>query len=196
MKKLLGILLLAALFAACSQESKSPKAVEEDMSASIFQLNSSWQNQDGKEMKLKDLQGKTLVVVMIYTSCKTACPLLVGAMKKIESQVSPKNLEKTSFVLVSIDPNTDTPARLKSFAKENNMTAPQWVFLRSSENNTQEFANVLAMKYKKISPMDFSHSNIITIFSPNGTMQLQEEGLNINTEKVAAEVDEVVSKYN
>ena len=46
----------------------------------------------------------------------------------------------------------------------------------------------------KISPLDFSHSNIITIFSPDGRMQSQEEGLDVKTDDIAAKVGEVV-KY-
>jgi len=48
------------------------------------------------------------------------------------------------------------------------------------------------MKYKKISPVDFSHSNIISIFSPDGTLVSQEEGTSINTQKVADKVNETV----
>ena len=66
--------------------------------------------------------------------------------------------------------------------------------MRGDEKSTQEFANVLSMKYKKISPLDFSHSNIITIFSPDGRMQSQEEGLDVKTDDIAAKVGEVV-KY-
>ena len=72
------------------------------------------------------------------------------------------------------------------------MSDPQWVFLRSSEAATQEFANVLSMKYKKISPIDFSHSNIISIFNPIGELISQEEGLEINAKKVAEKVNNSV----
>ena len=68
--------------------------------------------------------------------------------------------------MVSIDPKTDTPERLKSFEIENKMNQDPWFFLRSSEENTREFAAVLAVNYKKISPIDFSHSNIISVFNP------------------------------
>jgi protein SCO1/2 len=66
-----------------------------------------------------------------------------------------------------------------------------WVFLRSNEADTQEFANVLAMKYKKISPVDFSHSNIISIFNKEGKLIMQEEGLEIDVAKVAGEVNKL-----
>jgi protein SCO1/2 len=74
------------------------------------------------------------------------------------------------------------------------MDADQWVFLTSNEDNTQELANVLSMKYKEISPMDFSHSNIITVFNPNGELVSQEEGLEINVAKVVGIVEKTVKE--
>lgn len=184
---------LACLFflTSCKDDHKTMAPLP---SNSIFNLQTTWQNQDNESLKLNDLRGKTLVVVMIYTSCQFACPMLVANMKKIEKKIDPSNLSKVSMVLVSIDPKTDTPERLKSFAKDNNMDDKQWIFLRGDDKSTQEFANVLSMKYKKISPIDFSHSNIITIFSPDGQMQSQEEGLDINTASVASKVNDVIQK--
>ena len=192
MKKIFLLLTSClVLLTSCKEDKKDETPLPSD---SIFNLQTSWQNQDNETIKLNDLKGKTLVVVMIYTSCKVACPILVSNMKKIEQKINPSDLSKVSLVLVSIDPKTDTPEKLASFAKDNNMEGDQWIFLRGAEKSTQEFANVLSMKYKKISPLDFSHSNIITIFSPDGRMQSQEEGLDVKTDDIAAKVGEVV-KY-
>ena len=46
------------------------------------------------------------------------------------------------------------------------------------------------MKYKKISPIDFSHSNIISVFSADGKLMSQEEG-NIDVNKVVENVEKV-----
>ncbi len=183
---------LAAMFllTSCEDKQKHPEPLPSD---SIFNLSSQWKNQYGDSLYLKDLQGKTLVVVMIYTSCKTACPILVSKMKSIESKIAKKDKRDVSLVLVSIDPETDTPARLHEFAKTNQMSDPQWVFLTSNESSTQEFANVLSMKYKKISPIDFSHSNIISVFSPDGQLVSQEEGA-IDVDKVVLTLHETVQK--
>lgn len=178
------------MFISCKQEKSK---VAELPSDSIFNLTSTWKNQHGDSLQLKNLQGKTLVVVMIYTTCKSACPILVAKMKTIESKIDKKDLNKVSLVLVSIDPETDTPERLNEFAKSNKMDAPQWIFLTSNEEDTQEFANVLALKYKKISPIDFSHSNIISVFSPQGQLVSQEEG-SIDVDKVVKSVHEIVKK--
>ncbi|SMO70197.1 protein SCO1/2 [Saccharicrinis carchari] len=159
---------------------------------SIYNLPSVWTNQDNHAIELKELKGSVLVMVMIYTSCKAACPRLVADMRAIEKQIPEKNKNMVKLVLVSIDPETDTPERLKQFAIENKMDADQWVFLRGSKADTREFAAVLAVNYKKISPIDFSHSNIISVFNQQGELVHQKEGLGIDLEKTVGKILELV----
>lgn len=172
-----------------------PEENTEEMNAelpdlSIFHLPSAWTTQNNENIHLKELQGNVLVMVMIYTSCQAACPRLVADMRSIESKVKEKVTKDVKYILVSIDPDTDTPERLSSFSKENLMSGEQWIFLRGTEESTREFANVLAVKYKKISPMDFSHSNIISVFNQNGELVHQQEGLGVdNKETVSAIIE-------
>ncbi len=157
---------------------------------SIYNLPSHWTTQNGEDIELKTLQGNVVVMVMIYTTCKAACPRLVADMRNIEKQVPEEKKNDVQYVFVSIDPETDTPERLKAFAKENEMEDDKWLFLRGTKEDTREFAAVLAVSYKEISPMDFSHSNIISVFDQRGEMVLQQEGLGVdNKETVAAIID-------
>src|SRR5690606_29519472 len=54
---------------------------------SIYNLPSVWTTQDEKEIELKELQGDVVVMVMVYTSCKAACPRLAADMREIEKQI-------------------------------------------------------------------------------------------------------------
>ncbi|WP_445737980.1 SCO family protein [Mariniflexile sp.] len=161
---------------------------------SIFNLTSKWNTEEGKTIQLSDLKGKTIAMVMIYTTCKAACPRLVADMRNIESQIPKDNLKDLSFVLVSMDPETDTPQRLKAFAIENKMDGEQWTFLQGTASGVREFANVLAVKYKQISPMDFSHSNIISVFDPNGELMHQQEGLGVDNKETIKTIVDLTSK--
>jgi len=161
---------------------------------SIYNLPSKWTTQNGKDIELKSLRGNVLVMVMIYTSCKAACPRLVADMRDIESKLDKKTEQNVKLILVSIDPKTDTPERLKAFAIENHMNQEPWTFLRSSEENTREFAAVLAVNYKQISPIDFSHSNIISVFNPEGELIFQQEGLGVNNEKTIEAINQEAGK--
>ncbi|WP_147678264.1 SCO family protein [Algibacter pacificus] len=155
---------------------------------SIFNLTSNWHTEENKTIQLKELKGKTLVMVMIYTSCKAACPRLVADMRNIEAQLPDDKIKDLQFVLISIDPTTDTPERLKSFAIENMMDGEQWMFLQGTESGVREFANVLSVKYKEISPIDFSHSNIISVFNPAGELIHQQEGLGVDNKETIASI--------
>ncbi len=161
---------------------------------SIFNLTSKWNTEEGKTIQLEDLKGKTLVMVMIYTTCKAACPRLVADMRNIEAQIPNENLKDLNFILVSIDPETDTPERLKAFAIENFMDDEQWTFLQGTKNSVREFANVLAVKYKQITPMDFSHSNIISVFNSGGELIHQQEGLGVDNKETIQTILDLTNK--
>ncbi|MFK7001649.1 SCO family protein [Flavobacterium oreochromis] len=190
MKNLVLILSFLSLLGCKKAETKAENnAISQ---TSIFNLTSEWKTQDNKTIHLQDLKGKVTVMVMIYTTCKAACPRLVADMRDIESKMPKNKLTDLNFVLVSIDPETDTPERLKKFAKENLMDASHWTFLQGNTNTVQEFANVLAVKYKKISPMDFSHSNIISVFNKKGELVHQQEGLGVNNKTTINKIIETL----
>lgn len=196
MLRYFSLLSIIFLLVACNNStSKKEDYVDDSLELtelpdmSIYHLPSNWTTQDGEEIELKDLQGKTLVAVMIYTSCQASCPRLIADVRHIEHDV-PKELDgKVQYVFVSIDPKVDTPERLKAFAKENQMEDDKWLFLRGSDADTREFAAVLAVSYKAISPIDFSHSNIVSVFNSQGELTYQREGLGTNNQKV---VDAIV----
>ncbi|WP_233530622.1 SCO family protein [Gelidibacter salicanalis] len=168
-------------------------ASDEISETSIFNLTSTWTDQNGEDLQLEELKGDVLVMVMIYTSCKAACPRLVADMRNIEERLPKNAKDNLKLVFVSIDPKTDTPERLKAFAEENVMDKAPWLFLRSSEDNTREFAAVMAVNYKKISPLDFSHSNIISVFNKRGEMMFQQEGLGVNSDATVKHIEEAIA---
>jgi protein SCO1/2 len=191
----LPILILVFTFQSCNKK----EAVDKDKpisDLSIYNLPSKWTNQNGQNIEMKDLRGKVLVMVMIYTSCKSACPRLVADMRNIESRLPDNIKENVKLVLVSIDPEVDTPKRLKAFSIENKMEGKQWLFLRSTEENTREFAAVLAVNYKKIAPLEFSHSNIISVFNAEGELAYQQEGLGVNSDATIKKITEEAVKLN
>jgi protein SCO1/2 len=199
MKKIIiAVFILLFSLQSCKEKSKEASSTvpknKEISDLSIYNLPSEWTTQDGKNIELKSLNGNVLVMVMIYTSCKAACPRLVADMRNIEAKLNQKTKKKVKLILVSIDPVTDTPKKLKSFAIANKMNNEPWLFLRSTEDNTREFAAILAVNYKQISPMEFSHSNIISVFNPKGELIYQQEGLGVNNDQTVNKINEEAGK--
>ena len=170
------------------QQAESAKPTEIS-DISIYNLPETWTTQNGNDVQWKDFKGNVLVVVMIYTSCKAACPILIADMRDIRKTVDASDMphkKKVKYILVSID--------LKKFAQESGMDDDQWVFLRSDEEKTREFAAVLAVNYKQISPVDFSHSNIISVFNADGELAAQQEGLGIDRTSIVQEIRKQLEK--
>jgi protein SCO1/2 len=195
-KLFLGLMIVLLTLQGCINKSEADTKDKPISDLSIYNLPSKWTNQNGQNLEMKDLKGKVLVMVMIYTSCKSACPRLVADMRNIEERLPENIKENVKLVLVSIDPKVDTPKRLKAFSIENKMEGEQWLFLRSTEENTREFAAVLAVNYKKISPLDFSHSNIISVFNTDGELTYQQEGLGVNSDQTIKKITEEADKLN
>ena len=165
---------------------KVPELAEGEVSeASIFNLGSQWKTQNEDTLQLKDFKDNPFVAVMVYTSCQAACPRLVADMRNIKSAVNQSNVQ---YVLISIDPETDTPERLREFAQEEQLDGDQWTLLQGQLDDVREFSNVVSVKYKKISPIDFAHTNIISVFDGEGVLQFQQEGLGADYTQLIEEV--------
>ena len=140
---------------------------------SVYDLDSRWRDQRGAARPLSSLRGRPQVVAMIYTHCSTTCPFTVAEMKRIERE-SPRDV---GFVLVSLDPARDDPARLATFASERGLDASRWTLLDGSDDDVRELATVLGVRYRRLSPDELAHSNALTLLGPEGAVVYQHAGL-------------------
>lgn len=143
---------------------------------SIYNLNSVWVDQHGDERRLASLGGRAQVVAMVYTNCTFACPRLLADMKRIEARIDPEHLGDVGFVLISIDPDRDTPERLREFATGARLDPERWTLLHGGEFEIREVAALLGVKYRRTSETDFAHSNVITVLNPAGEVVHRQTG--------------------
>ncbi|MBX3009694.1 MAG: SCO family protein [Melioribacteraceae bacterium] len=158
----------------CATESGKGEISE----TSIFQLDSKWVTEENKELSLAQLNGKSIVMTMFFASCTYACPIIVNDMKKIEASISKNKLENTEFLLISIDPERDTPEALKDFAERYKLDSKRWTLITGTKDGIDELAAVTGFKYKKEPEGSYSHSNIINIINERGEITFQHFGLN------------------
>lgn len=151
---------------------------------SVYDLTSEWRDQDNNKIALSDLGDKVRVIVMGYTSCKFACPRLIADLIAIENGLKddPVN-DEVAYSFISIDPESDTPATLKKLESQYKFTATKWKIITGDEDGVLELAVALGMKYRKTSPIDFAHSNIITVLRRDGSIAYQQVGLGADKTK-------------
>lgn len=85
-----------------------------------------------------DFHGRVSVVSFLFTRCQTQCPLIVGALKQIQSEFEGKSLFR--IVSVSIDPVYDTPAVLAEYAKKVSANPSVWRFLAGESDAIEGLA--------------------------------------------------------
>jgi protein SCO1 len=90
---------------------------------------------DGRPVRLRDVLSANEPVMLnfIFTTCGTICPAMVRVFSDVPARLdaSEKNLRMIS---ISIDPDNDTPAQLKSYAK-NFAAGARWQFLTGRLND-------------------------------------------------------------
>lgn len=159
---------------------------------SLYQLENSWQTHSGKTIKLAEFSGKPVLLAMVYASCKNACPRIIADMQRIQADVSKAHPNLANFVLVSIDPEVDTPARLAQLAQKSHLNA-QWQLLRGDSNSVMELAALLGVQYRKISDKDYAHSNLITVLNAKGEIVHRQEGLGVDPAQTVQVLNQLMS---
>lgn len=85
-------------------------------------------DQDGEPVDESILDGNVTIVDFIFTNCPFACPGLGAAMLRLQSELAGTPVR---FLSVSVDPDRDTPERLREYAAESLPGADlaRWSFL-------------------------------------------------------------------
>lgn len=69
-----------------------------------------------KDLSLKDLRGKVVVLYFGYTQCPDICPTSLALLTQALSQMSQEELAGVQSLFVSVDPDRDNVTRLKEYA--------------------------------------------------------------------------------
>lgn len=87
-------------------------------------------DQDGRKLSFHSdlIKGKTVAINFIFTTCTTICPPLTATMRQVQREMGERVGRDVWLISVSVDPLTDTPDRLKSFAAKF-AAGPGWTFV-------------------------------------------------------------------
>ena len=139
---------------------------------SLYQIESKWSTQDGREIELKDLQGRPTILAMVYFSCKYVCPVIISSIQNLESKLNKKIQKQTQVVLVSFDPEKDTPDAMAAYAEKAKLDTKRWILMTNKkEDKIRELAASLNFKYEKKGEGDYTHSFMIFVLDKDGVIK-------------------------
>ena len=93
-------------------------------------------DQDGRKLKFYTdvLKGKTVIINALFTSCTNVCPPMSRNFERIQQALGERLGKDVFLVSLTVDPQTDTPAKLKEYAQKFH-ARPGWSFLTGKKEN-------------------------------------------------------------
>lgn len=74
------------------------------------------------------MKGEVWVVGFFFVECRTLCPRILAAMNTLEDKYEDMGFD-INLIAVSVDPENDTPAKMKAKAAEYGVDHDRWTFL-------------------------------------------------------------------
>lgn len=152
--------------------------VKADDEISLADLGAHWKTDDNRDITFHDLLGSPYILTMMYTSCRSTCPITV---KKLHDfyQVAEKQGIRPKFVLVSFDGSRDNPEALKAFREMHELSKEQWTLLSGDVGSIRKLAVLLGVSYQQDQDTgEFTHTNQFTFVDGRGIVTQTIVGLN------------------
>ncbi|WP_095093188.1 SCO family protein [Pseudomonas sp. Irchel 3A5] len=129
-------------------------------------------NQDGQPVQLNGFKDKWTLLFFGYTYCPDICPTTLAQLRQIKSELPKETLSKLRVVLISVDPNRDTPQQLKQYL---GYFDKDFVGVTGSVPDIQKLANGVSIPFI---PADTSkpgytvdHSGNLALLGPDGNQR-------------------------
>jgi protein SCO1/2 len=108
--------------------------------------------QDGKALRFYDdlIDGKIFVLSFLFTTCRDICPLATARLAELQDKLGDAMGRDVFFYSLSIDPETDTPARLKEYA-DTFRAGPGWLFLTGRPEDVHALRHKLGERSRVLS---------------------------------------------
>lgn len=133
--------------------------------------------QDGRRLALADLRGTVVAVTFIYASCADTCPLLTAKLVGVQQRLEPALRARARFVAITVDPDRDTPAVLRSYAEGHGARPPGWAFLTGTREEIQEVARGYGVFLRRNPEGDVDHTFLTSLVDGDGVLRVQYLGV-------------------
>jgi protein SCO1 len=165
---LIALLLAAAASVQAADKLKSGTFEPARMAPQISQ-----QAADGKDFALDRYRGKVVVLEFGYASCADVCPVSLALLKQARERLGPKG-DKLQVVFVTVDPQRDTPSRLKDYLAQFD---PSFIGLTGSEEQMAAIRKAYGITATKNmveaskTAYTMGHSSYLYFIDPQGMLR-------------------------
>jgi protein SCO1/2 len=150
-------------------------------------------DQSNKIFKFHTFKGKVLLVDFAYTTCPDVCPLMTAAMRSVQDELTPAERKLVHLIMVTTDPEIDSPAVLASYAKRYHVDLSNWSFLTGDEPSLAQVWKNFGVGVKKIARGLVDHTPLTAIIDQNGVMRFGYYGTAPDSKMVLSDMRRLLS---
>tara|TARA_B100000902_G_scaffold399651_1_gene471583 strand:+ start:1439 stop:2155 length:717 start_codon:yes stop_codon:yes gene_type:complete len=128
-------------------------------------------NQDKKYISNSDLIGYNYIVNFFFTTCPTICPTTTLNLIELQNKIKKFDIENFKIISISVDPENDTPNKMKEYANSMNIDLSNWELLTGNQDEIYDVVKSgfsLAVGQDSLAPGGVFHSSYITIVDQQG----------------------------
>ncbi|WP_404315644.1 SCO family protein [Bacillus lumedeiriae] len=115
------------------------KTIESNMDVKMQDFEHT--NQNNEKVNLSDLKGTVWLADLIFTNCTTVCQPMTKNMADIQKMLEKEGVDDYRIVSFSVDPEVDTPEKLKEYLSYFEANESKWDLLTGYEQEyIREFA--------------------------------------------------------
>lgn len=162
-----GLLVLVAL----------PAASAELPGDSIYRVQAQLTDSHGKPMAFADAAGHVRLATLFYASCGYVCPMLIEQVRRIENKLDEDERARLRVLLITVDPERDTPEALAALAQRRKLDTSRWTLAQPATADLRKLAAVLDVQYRELDDGEFNHSSVITLLDPQGRVLARSSNL-------------------
>jgi protein SCO1/2/putative membrane protein len=124
--------IVAAVFALLCCAGHAPAQQTESLRQALGEVpDFSLTERSGKTVRRADLLGKVWVAAFFFTECAGGCPKISSGLQHLQQQLA--GVKDVVLVSFSVNPQSDTPQRLREYARDHGADAERWLFLTGDE---------------------------------------------------------------
>jgi len=150
-------------------EANSSSALFLDMEVNQPAADFTLINQDEKTISLDDYRGSFVVLDFIYTSCPDVCPMMTANLRRVENKLGNRFGQSVHFISITVDPEYDTPERLKAYAEAYGIKdSDAWAFLTGEPDTVGQVLEAYHQTVERKGPRDVDHTALTVLIDPSG----------------------------
>jgi protein SCO1/2 len=128
------------------------------------------QGSDGHELRIDRFRGKVVLLAFGYSSCKDVCPLTLATFAQVRRRLGAAASD-FQVVYVTVDPQRDTPERLKKFLENFDNTFVGGTGTEAQLASVRQEYGVTAKKIPYEHSYTYAHSSFAYLIDRQGRMR-------------------------